>query len=75
MDKKDTSTAPKKEVRRMAVNMREYPIIKGRDAEKFLAEKRKTEELLIKIAERYKLDPYSVKVIKRGRGRILCNMK
>jgi len=76
LDKKDKSTAPtRKGVRRMAVSMREYPIIKGKDAEKFLAEKRKTEELLVRIAEKYKRDPHSVKVVKRSRGRSLCNMK
>lgn len=75
MDKKDKYPEPKKGVRRMAVSMREYPIIKGKDAEKFLAEKRKTEEHLIKIAEKYKQDPHSVKVIARSRGRRLCNLK
>ena len=64
----DKSRELRKGVRRMAVSVREYPVIKGKDAERFLSEKKRTEELLAKMAERYSHDPTSVKPIRRSRS-------
>ncbi|MFZ5631356.1 MAG: hypothetical protein ACOY40_00765 [Bacillota bacterium] len=59
----------------MAVSLREYPVIKGKAAERFLDEKKKTEELLAKIADQYKRDPASVKVLRKHKGICICNPK
>jgi hypothetical protein len=42
----------KKEVKRMAVNLRERPVLSGKDAERFLNRSRKNEEAMKKFAER-----------------------
>lgn len=55
----------KKEVEKMAVSLHEVPVLRGKDAERFLAEKKKTEELSSKIAELVRLDPASAKPIRR----------
>lgn len=59
----------------MAVSLKEYPVIKGKSAERFLNEKKRTEELLAQIAEQYKLDPSSVRVKSRRKGICICNPK
>lgn len=59
----------------MAVSLREYSVMKGKASERFLDEKKKTEELLAKIADQYKRDPASVKVLRRHKGTNICYPK
>ncbi|AEG58984.1 hypothetical protein Desru_0700 [Desulforamulus ruminis DSM 2154] len=59
----------------MAVSMREYPVLRGRDAKRFTEDKTRTEELLAKKAEEFRKDPTSVKAGKRSRGISICVRK
>ena len=55
----------RKEGRKMAVSLRDVPVLKGKDAERFLLEKRRIDEITSKIAEQVRRDPTSAKAIKR----------
>ncbi|MTI83918.1 MAG: hypothetical protein FH756_08420 [Firmicutes bacterium] len=60
---------------RMAVSLREFPTVKGRDAERFLEEKKKIEELREKLSHNFKNDPPTRKVSRRSKGFYICKPK
>ena len=60
---------------RMAVSLRDFPTVKGRDAEKFFEEKKKIEELREKLSHNYKNAPSPRKGNRRSKGFYICKPK
>lgn len=71
----DKEISKKEGGRRMAVSIREYPVLRGRNAKRFIEDKKRTENLLAKKAEQFKHDPTSVKANRRSRGICICISK
>ncbi|MCF8011625.1 MAG: hypothetical protein K9L17_11435 [Clostridiales bacterium] len=69
---KNEEKSPKKGGGRMAVSLREFPVIKGRDAEKFMEKEKKAEEMRDSLVDNFRKNPSSFRKSKRSKGIHLC---